>query len=108
MLHVSSLVRRDEVAIIEPFFNLSESVEITYRRKDIVHSVNHPSPLVICMPSPFPYESTKAVPCKYDIVVIDKESEEVRQEECSKVDGVDVINIAGTSQMNRSGRTYTP
>jgi hypothetical protein len=54
-------VRRDEVAVIEPFFNLSEPVEITYRRKDIVQAVNHPSPVVICMASSFPYESTKAV-----------------------------------------------
>lgn len=108
VLHVSSLVRRDEVAVIEPFFNLPEPVEITYQRKDIVQSVNHPSLVVICMPSPFPYESTKAVPWKYDITVIDKESEEVRQEKGLKVDGVDVTNIARTSQMTRSGRIYTP
>lgn len=62
VLQVSSLVRRDEVVVIETFFNLAEPVEITYRRKDIVHPVNHPSPMVICMPSPFPYESTKEVP----------------------------------------------
>ncbi|XP_050877822.1 uncharacterized protein LOC127081624 [Lathyrus oleraceus] len=84
------------------------SLEITYRRKDIVQPINHLSPVVICMPSPFPYESTKSVPWKYDITVIDKESEEVRQEESSKVDGVEVTNITGTSQMTRSGRIYTP
>lgn len=108
VLQVSSLVRRDEVAVIEPFFNLPDPVEITYRRKDIVQPVNHPSPVVICMPSPFPYESTKVVPWKYDITVIDKEFEEVRQEESLKVDGDDVTNIAWTSQMTRSGRIYTP
>lgn len=101
-------MRRDEVAVIETFFNLPEPVEITYRRKDIVQTVNHPSLVVICMPSPFPYESTKAVLWKYDITVINKESEEVRQEESLKVDGADVTNIAGTSQMTRSGRIYTP
>lgn len=60
------------------------------------------------MPSPFPYKSTKAVPWKYDITIINKEYEEVRQEESSKVDGVDVTNIAGTSQMTRSGGIYNP
>ncbi|XP_050896863.1 uncharacterized protein LOC127103660 [Lathyrus oleraceus] len=108
VLQFSILVRRDEVAVIEPFFNLPEPIEITYRRKDIVQPVNHLTPVVICMPSPFPYESTKAVPWKYDITVTDKESEESRQEKSLKVDGVDVTNITGISQMTRSGRIYTP
>ncbi|XP_050908986.1 uncharacterized protein LOC127122739 [Lathyrus oleraceus] len=108
VLQVSSLVRRDEVVAIEPIFNLPEPIEITYRRKDIVQSVNYPSPVLICVPSPFPYGSTKAVPWKYDITIIDKESEESRQEKSLKVDGADVTNIARTGQMIRNGRIYTP
>ncbi|XP_050878259.1 uncharacterized protein LOC127082076, partial [Lathyrus oleraceus] len=76
--------------------------------RDIVH----PSPMVVCMPTPFPFESTKAVPWKYDITVVDgfvdgkpkiAESKEVLE----NVD-TDITNIAGTSRMTRSGRIYTP
>ncbi|XP_050877313.1 uncharacterized protein LOC127081068 [Lathyrus oleraceus] len=58
VLQVCGPATNEEILVIEPFFNLPEPVEITYQRKDVVH----PSPVVVCMPTPFPFESTKAVP----------------------------------------------
>jgi hypothetical protein len=64
------------------------------------------------MPTTFPFESTKAVPWKYDITVVDGVvDEEPKAAESKKglenVD-TDITNIAGTSGMTRSGRIYTP
>jgi hypothetical protein len=58
VLQVCGPATNEEVSVIEPFFNLPEPIEITYQRKDVVH----PSPVVVCMPTLFPFESTKAVP----------------------------------------------
>ncbi|XP_050875865.1 uncharacterized protein LOC127079525, partial [Lathyrus oleraceus] len=108
VLQISGPAINEEVSVIEPVFNIPEPFEVTYHRREVVH----PSPVVVCMPTPFPFESTKAVPWKYDITVVDgvvdgkpkiAESKEVLE----NVD-TDVTNIAGTSRMTRSGRIYTP
>ncbi|XP_050916535.1 uncharacterized protein LOC127131664 [Lathyrus oleraceus] len=67
VLQICGPMTNEEVLVIEPVFNLPEPFEITYHRKDVVH----PSPVVVCMHTPFPFESTKAVPWKYDITVVD-------------------------------------
>lgn len=68
--------------------------------------------MVVCMPTPFPFESTKVVPWKYDIIVVDgMVDEEPKDVECEKsLEDVDanITNIAGTSIMTRSGQIYTP
>ncbi|XP_050875855.1 uncharacterized protein LOC127079511 [Lathyrus oleraceus] len=67
VLQVFGPTTNKEISVIEPFFNLPEPVEITYQRKNVVH----PSPVVVCMPTPFPFESTKVVPYKYYITLVD-------------------------------------
>ncbi|XP_050877297.1 uncharacterized protein LOC127081051, partial [Lathyrus oleraceus] len=108
VLQICGPTTNEEVSVIEPVFNIPEPFEVTYHRRDVVH----PSPVVVCMPTPFPFESTKAVPWKYDITMVDGlvdgkpkivESKEVLE----NVD-TDITNIAGTSRMTRSGRIYTP
>ena len=97
VLQISGPAINEEVSVIEPVFNIPEPFEVTYHRRDVVH----PSPVVVCMPTPFPFESTKAVPWKYDITVVDgvvdgkpkiAESKEVLE----NVD-TDITNIAGTT-----------
>ncbi|XP_050878147.1 uncharacterized protein LOC127081963 [Lathyrus oleraceus] len=108
VLQVCGPATNEEISVIEPFFNLPEPVEITYQRKDVVH----PSPVVVCMPTPFPFESTKAVPWKYDIIVVDgvvdEEPRDVEGEKSLENVDTNITNIAGTSRMTRSGRIYTP
>ncbi|XP_050881017.1 uncharacterized protein LOC127084576 isoform X1 [Lathyrus oleraceus] len=64
------------------------------------------------MPNRFPFESTKAVHWKYDIIVvdgvIDEEHKDVEGEKRLENVDTNITNIVGTSRMTRSGRIYTP
>jgi hypothetical protein len=108
VLQICGPTTNEEVSVIEPVFNIPEPFEVTYHRRDVVH----PSPVVVCMPTPFPFESTKAVPWKYGITVVDgmvdgKPEATESKKDVENVDA-DITNIAGTSRMTRSGRIYTP
>ncbi|XP_050890577.1 uncharacterized protein LOC127095987 [Lathyrus oleraceus] len=83
-------------------------VEIPYYSGGVVLTNSQPSPVEICMPMPFPYESTKAVPWKYEITVVDKVVEGSTNVEVTETVSEDVTNIAGMSRMTRNGRIYTP
>ncbi|XP_050895830.1 uncharacterized protein LOC127102504 [Lathyrus oleraceus] len=108
MLQISSVVKNEDVLVIEPCFNLPEPVEIPYYSRRVTLENSHPSPFEICMPAPFPYESTRAVPWKYEITVVDKVVEGSSDAEVTEAVSEDVTNIAGMSRMTRSGRIYTP
>ncbi|XP_050876694.1 uncharacterized protein LOC127080417 [Lathyrus oleraceus] len=108
MLQISSAVKNEDVLVIEPCFNLPEPVEIPYYSGGVVPVNSKPSPVEICMPTPFPYESTKAVPWKYEITAVDKVVEGSSDAEVTEAVSEDVTNIAGMSRMTRSGRVYTP
>ncbi|XP_050877217.1 uncharacterized protein LOC127080975 [Lathyrus oleraceus] len=85
VLQISSVAKNKDVLVIEPCFNLPEPVEIPYYNGGVVSENSKLSPIEICMPTPFPYESTKVVPWKYEITA-----------------------GQGMSRMTRSGRIYTP
>jgi hypothetical protein len=69
--------------------------------------MNQKQPVVICVPSPFPYISSKAVPWNYDITAFVHESE--LREEGEHVKPVDgVSHISEGSGMTRSGRIFAP
>ncbi|XP_050889414.1 uncharacterized protein LOC127094647 [Lathyrus oleraceus] len=108
VLQISSAVKNEDGLVIEPCFNLPEPVEIPYYSRRVASENSHPSPVEICMPAPFPYESTKVVPWKYEITVMDKVVEGSADAEVTEAVSEDVTNIAGMSRMTRSGRTYTP
>lgn len=103
VLQVNGFAKNEDVSIIEPCFNFPESVEITYQRREVVQSNNHLSPVVICMPTPFPYEGTKVLPWKHEITVVDKVFEKCEGKKGLEVMDIDVTNIAGMSRMIRSG-----
>lgn len=108
VFQVSNLIKKEKVAVVEPYFNFPDPVKITYQRMDTTQSTNHLSPVVICMPTHFPYESAKTVPWKYEIMVVDQELDEVEDKRSLEIDGADVTTIEGTSRMTRNGRIYTP
>ncbi|XP_050916156.1 uncharacterized protein LOC127131270, partial [Lathyrus oleraceus] len=108
ILQICGPTTNEEISVIEPVFNIPEPFEVTYHRRDVVH----PSPVVVCMPTPFPFESTKAVPWKYGITmvdgVVDGKPEATESKKGVENVDTDITNIAGTSRMTRSGRIYTP
>ncbi|XP_050875676.1 uncharacterized protein LOC127079321 [Lathyrus oleraceus] len=108
VLQISSVAKNEDVSVIEPCFNLPEPVEIPYYSRRVVLVNSHLSLVVICMPTPFPYESTKVVPWKYEIIVVDKIVEGSEDGEVTETVNEDVTNIAGMSIMTHSGRIYTP
>ncbi|XP_050877528.1 uncharacterized protein LOC127081300 [Lathyrus oleraceus] len=108
VLQISSAVKNEDVLVIEPCFNLPEPVEIPYYSRRVALENSHSLPVEICMPAPFPYESTKVVPWKYEITVVDKVVEGSSDAEVTEAVSEDVTNIAGMSRMTRSGRIYTP
>ncbi|KAI5394707.1 hypothetical protein KIW84_061363 [Lathyrus oleraceus] len=78
-----------EVAAIEPTFNLPESrgripvfnlpapnsvMPVFSIPTPVTPTVDQPKPLIIQKPSPFPFSDPKAVPWKYGVTAIDKES----------------------------------
>ncbi|XP_050914977.1 uncharacterized protein LOC127129916 [Lathyrus oleraceus] len=108
VLQISSDVKNKDVLVIEPCFNLPEPIEIPYYSGGVVPVNSKSSPVEICMPTPFPYESTKVVPWKYEITVVDKVVEGSADAEVVEVVSEDVTNITEMSRMTRSGRIYTP
>ncbi|XP_050916200.1 uncharacterized protein LOC127131320 [Lathyrus oleraceus] len=108
VLKISSVAKNEDVSVIEPCFNLPGPVEISYYSRKVVSVNSHLSPVVICMPTLFPYERTKVVPWKYDITVVDKIVEGSKYGGVSEIVNKDVTNIAGMSRMTRNGRIYTP
>lgn len=99
VLKVCGFVKNEEVSVIETYFNFPKPVEITYQIRDVVPSTSHPYHVVVCIPIYFPFESTKAVPWKYDVMFVDREPKEVEREKSREVVSADVINIMGTSRM---------
>jgi len=65
-------------------------------------------PVVIQIPSPFPYKNDKAVPWKYGISVLNNDSCEKQENETTDVDKTAVDNISGIGGITRSGRLFTP
>ncbi|XP_050908978.1 uncharacterized protein LOC127122727 [Lathyrus oleraceus] len=108
VLQISSVGKNEDVSVIEPCFNLPEPVEIPYYSRRVMPANSHLSHVDICMPTPLPYESTKVVPWKYEITVMDKIVEVSEDGEVTETVNEDVTNIAGMSRMTRSGQIYTP
>jgi len=65
-------------------------------------------PVVIQVPSPFPYKSDKAVPWKYGINVLKQEPKGDQKTKVSDTGKVTVDNITGIGGMTRSGRLFAP
>lgn len=63
VLQISCTQSEEDVVVIEPHFKLPTHVEIPYQRVNgVPPKVNHVSAMIVCMPSPFPFESTNVIP----------------------------------------------
>lgn len=83
-----------EVYVIKP-------IEIVYRNKKIEAPMKKVQPIVIHVPSHFPYHNSKVVPWKYDATV-SVGSEEVQ------FPNAEIVDISGLGRMTRSGRVFAP
>lgn len=97
MLQVTNFAKNKDILVIEPCFNLPEPIDIPYYGREVVPSDNHLSPVVIYMPTTFPYETTQFVPWKYEIIDVEKVYEECEGEKGLKYMDENVTNIAGMS-----------
>ncbi|XP_050876026.1 uncharacterized protein LOC127079686 [Lathyrus oleraceus] len=83
-----------EVAIVEP-------ITIVYRKKKVEAPPKRIQPIHSRVPTPFPYQNTKAVPWNYEITAY-----LVGKEIC--VPDTEIVNIVGAGGMTQSGRVFAP
>jgi len=82
-------------------------LEIFYQ-EGIEPTLFTPKPLTIHVPSPFPFETSNAVPWNYDTKIFVGNSSGKQVEVTPGFNDPAITNISGTSGMTRSGRIYTP
>ncbi|WJX68053.1 hypothetical protein P8452_52464 [Trifolium repens] len=86
ILQINRARKMEDVSVIEPHFEsnkgIPKPVEILYQRRDDQPLMNQKQPIVICIPAPFPYKSSKAVPWDYNATAFVQKSE--AKEEGSK------------------------
>ncbi|XP_050890746.1 uncharacterized protein LOC127096182 [Lathyrus oleraceus] len=83
-----------EVAVIEP-------ITIVYRKKKVEAPPRRIQPIHFRVPTPFPYQNTKAVPWNYETIMY-LGGREIRTSDTG------IVNIAGTGAMTRRGRVFAP
>src|SRR3954467_8241352 len=67
------------------------------------------APIIITQPGLMPYSSDKAVPWNYGSeVYVQGVKQELESDKASEDANPDVGNIAGTSEVTRSGRVFSP
>jgi len=106
ILQISRARKMADVSVIEPHFENNtkalKPVEILYEKRDVHPLMSLRQPVVICVPSPFPYKRSKTVPWNYDATAFVREPEERAKDEPTKaMDGV--THISEGSGMTRSG-----
>ncbi|GAU22854.1 hypothetical protein TSUD_282210 [Trifolium subterraneum] len=85
--------KSEDVCVIVPEFNVSDHLEMIYNSGEPTVT-----PLVICLPGPMPYTSLRAVPYRYDAIML-QDGMETPIPPLISVD-----NIADNSKILRSGR----
>ncbi|XP_050890981.1 uncharacterized protein LOC127096459 [Lathyrus oleraceus] len=94
----------EDVAVVVPVFDqerLPKPFVVPYQRNVDLEPVKKIEPMVIHVPAPFSFDSTKAVPWNYEPVVYVGNKPVILKEP-------DVTNIAGASGVTRSGRVFAP
>ncbi|XP_050875214.1 uncharacterized protein LOC127078834 [Lathyrus oleraceus] len=94
----------EDVAVIVPVFDqerLPKPFVVPYHRNVDLDPVKKIEPMVIYVPAPFSFDSTKAVPWNYESVVYVGNKPVILKEP-------DVTNIVGASGVTRSGRVFAP
>ncbi|XP_050877316.1 uncharacterized protein LOC127081075 [Lathyrus oleraceus] len=94
---------KEDVSTVEIPYDEVPPLQIPYDFSQLTLLTNPITPIVITVPTPFPYVDTKAVPWMYDTSVYIHGQKE--QEEPIKSSDP-MINITGTSGVTRSGRIF--
>ncbi|XP_050877309.1 uncharacterized protein LOC127081066 [Lathyrus oleraceus] len=94
----------EDVVVIMLVFDqerLPKPFVVPYRRNVDLEPVKKIEPMIIYVPTPFSFDSTKAVPWNYEPIVYVVNKPVILKEQ-------DVTNIAGASSVTRSGRVFAP
>ncbi|XP_050883778.1 uncharacterized protein LOC127086990 [Lathyrus oleraceus] len=96
---------KEDVSTLDIPYNEVPPLQIPYDFSQLTLSTNPVTPIIITVPTLFPYVDTKAVPWVYDtsIYIHGQKS----QEEPLKFSDP-MINITGTGGITRSGRIFAP
>ncbi|XP_050919393.1 uncharacterized protein LOC127136926 [Lathyrus oleraceus] len=100
--HMSTI---EEIETLEIPYEQGYPLEILYYLTPMKISVDPVTPLTITIPTPFPYENTKAVPWTYDSVVY-IHGRKIEDEPLAFKDPI--VNIVGTGGVTRSGIIFAP
>ncbi|XP_050889273.1 uncharacterized protein LOC127094488 [Lathyrus oleraceus] len=96
---------KEDVSTLEIPYGEVPPLQIPYDFSQLTLSTNPVTPIVITVPTPFPYVDTKAVPWMYDTSVY-IHGQKVQEEPLKSSDPM--INITGTSGVMRNGRIFAP
>ncbi|XP_050909309.1 uncharacterized protein LOC127123094 [Lathyrus oleraceus] len=95
----------EDVSTLEIPYDEVPPLQIPYEFSQLTLSTNPITPIIITVPTPFPYVDTKAVPWMYDTSVY-IHGQKIQEEPLKSSDPM--INITGTSGVTRSGRIFAP
>ncbi|XP_050890912.1 uncharacterized protein LOC127096377 [Lathyrus oleraceus] len=96
---------KEDVSTLEIPYDEVPPLQIPYDFSQLTLSTNPVTPIIITVPTPFPYVDTKAVPWMYDTSVY-IHGQKIQEEALKYSDPM--INITGTSGITRSGRIFSP
>ncbi|XP_050875021.1 uncharacterized protein LOC127078622 [Lathyrus oleraceus] len=96
---------KEDVSTLEMPYDEVPPLQIPYEFSQLTLSTNPITPIIITVPTPFPYVDTKAVPWMYDTSVY-IQGQKIQEEPIKSSDPM--INITGTSGVTRSGRIFAP
>ncbi|XP_050891446.1 uncharacterized protein LOC127096960 [Lathyrus oleraceus] len=96
---------KEDVSTLEIPYNKVPHLQIPYDFSQLTLSTNPVTPIIITVPTPFPYVDTKAVPWMYDTSVY-IHGQKIQEEPLKSSDPM--INITNTGGITRSGRIFAP
>ncbi|XP_050890983.1 uncharacterized protein LOC127096461 [Lathyrus oleraceus] len=96
---------KEDVSTLEIPYDEVPPLQIPYDFSQLTLSTNPVTPIIITVPTPFPYVDTKVVPWMYDTSVY-IHGQKIQEELLKSSDPM--INITDTSGIMRSGRIFSP
>ncbi|XP_050915175.1 uncharacterized protein LOC127130153 [Lathyrus oleraceus] len=96
---------KEDVSTLEIPYDEVPPLQIPYDFSQLTLLINHVTPIIITVPTPFPYVETKAVQWVYDTSVY-IHGQKIQEEPWKSSDPM--INITDTGGITRSGRIFAP
>lgn len=106
MVHISRVEDDVDVSTLDKYYYKSKRfpkpLGILYQKESVKPVVNWMSPILVCVPSPFPYESIKAISRNHDVLDHVSGSKENMDDKFTKALDLNITNILGASGITRS------